>query len=220
LTVSAAVIYLDNAHGIPVAGIIKINNELIGYTSVDRDAGQLLGITRGVGGTDATVHIPNTPVYTDLAGAIVLDTGRNYIDPPVITAYINTSIYPTPLRDAIFRAVMSNDRLIGVEVVDPGAGYATAPEIIVQPAYTVRFGSDNINYSVDLINIEGVELVTGDVVKYTQGAGSRIKGLLDGKYYYVGVISKDETFGVDSFIALYETKVHALIDNHRIELVV
>ena len=219
LTVSAAVVYLDNAHGIPVAGIIKIDDELIGYTEVDRDAGKLLGITRGVGGTDATAHIPNTLVYTDLAGAIVLDTGRNYIDPPVITAYIDTYIYPTPLREAVFRAVMSNDRLIGVEVVDPGAGYATAPEIIVQTAYTVRFGSDNINYSVDLINILGVELVTGDVVKYTQGAGSRIKGLLDGKYYYVGVISKDDTFGVDSFIALYETKIHALIDNHRIELV-
>jgi hypothetical protein len=219
LSTSSTRVYLDNAHGIPVAGIIKIDDELIGYTGVDRDAGQLLGITRGVGDTDAVPHIPNTLVYTDLAGAIVLDTGRNYIDPPVITAYIDTTIYPTPLREAIFQPVMSNDRLIGVQVIDPGAGYANAPEIIVQSAYTIRFGSDNINFSVDLINIEGVELVTGDVVKYTQGAGSEIKGLIDGKYYYVGVISKDETFGADSFIALYETKTEALIDNHRIEIV-
>jgi hypothetical protein len=219
LSTASTKVYLDNAHGIPVAGVIKIDDELIGYTGVDRDAGQLLGITRGVGDTDAVPHIPNTNVYTNLAGAIVLDTGRNYIDPPVITAYIDTYRYPTPLRDATFRAVMSNDRLIGVEVTDPGAGYATAPEIIVQSAYTVTFGSDNINFTVDLINIEGVELVTGDVVKYTQGAGAQIKGLIDGKYYYVGVISKDDTFGTYSFIALYETKTHALIDNHRIELV-
>jgi hypothetical protein len=212
-------IYITNAYGFPVIGKIIIDNETILYNGIDREKSMLYNITRGAGNSDAVPHNPGAKIYMDLPRAMVLDTGRNYIDPPTITAYINTNIYPAPIREANLVAIMDGDKLVGINVKDPGAGYATAPEILIKPVATIKFNSDKINYRLNTINIDSTLLVTGDVVKFIAGTGPQIKGLDNNTHYYVGIITKDVLFGLTSIIALYTTKSNAIADSHRIEIV-
>ena len=216
VSAAATTIQIDNAHGIPLTGTIKINDELISYASVDRDAGLLSTITRGVNGTEVVTHNPQSVIYMDLPGIVVLDSGRDYIDPPEITVYIDTNQYPTPNRVAKLKPIMSGDKLIGIVVTDTGSGYAVIPDIIIEPVVSATFDSTDINFVLNTITISSVALKTGDVIKFTAGNGSTVLGLEDQKHYYVGVIFTDSEFGLNSTVALYTSKKNALIDNHRI----
>jgi hypothetical protein len=216
VSTAANTIHIDNAHGIPLTGIITIDDEQISYASVDRDAGILSTITRGVNNTEITAHNPHALVYTDMPGVVVLDSGRDYVDPPEITVYIDTNMYPAPNTPARVSAIMSGDKLVGVKILDAGNGYAVTPEIIIEPVFTVSFDSDAINFSLNTISLTSATLKTGDVVKYKSGIGDTVMGIEDQQHYYVGVVFTDELFGLTSTIALYTSKKNALTDNHRI----
>jgi hypothetical protein len=211
VSAAATTIQIDNAHGIPLTGTIKINDELISYASVDRDAGLLSTITRGVNGTEVVTHNPQSVIYMDLPGIVVLDSGRDYIDPPEITVYIDTNQYPTPNRVAKLKPIMSGDKLIGIVVTDTGSGYAVIPDIIIEPVVSATFDSTDINFVLNTITISSVALKTGDVIKFTAGNGSTVLGLEDQKHYYVGVIFTDSEFGLTSTVALYTTIVSLLL---------
>jgi hypothetical protein len=214
-------IYVDTAYGFPNNGIIKIDDEFIGYQDIDRDNHILYNITRGVNGTPVVAHFPNSKIYIDLPGAIVLETGRDYIDPPVITAYIDTAIYPEPTRAAHLEPIMTNGRVTGVQVVDPGAGYTTQPEIIIQPSKTIIFNATDVNQIENTVNLGSIIFVTGDSVQFVNGTNGKIKGLDNGKYYYVRVVKQDdplEVLNLTSQIAFYESKINAMNDNHKIDL--
>ena len=213
---AAKTIHIDNAHGIPLTGIITIDDEQISYASVDRDAGIISTITRGVNNTEITTHNPQALVYTNMPGIVVLDSGRDYTDPPEITAYIDTNVYPVPNTPARLTAIMSGSKLVGVQILDAGTGYAVTPEIIIEPVFTVLFDSDAINFSLNTISFESTTLKTGDVVKYESGIGATLMGIENQQHYYVGVIYSDELFGLTSTVALYTSKKNALTDNHRI----
>ena len=211
-------IHIDNAHGIPLTGTITIDDEQISYASVDRDAGILSTITRGVNGTAISTHNPQTLVYMNMPGIVVLDSGRDYVDPPEITVHIDTNMYPAPNVPARVSAIMSGDKLVGVKILDAGNGYAVTPEIIIESVFAVSFDSDAINFSLNTISLTSATLKTGDVIKYKSGTGNSVMGIEDQQHYYVGVIFTDELFGLTSTIALYTSKKNALIDNHRIVL--
>ena len=213
------VLYVDDAFGLPVTGRIKIDNEYIDYSQIDREKGKLYSLTRGAGDSDVANHIPGTTVYIDLPGVVLLDSGRDYIDPPQISAIIDSTLYPAPTRPATFEPIMSSGKVIDIIVTDPGLGYTTKPDIVIQASVTVMFDSANINYNDNTINLNAVSLLTGDAVKYTKSLTSLgISGLQNKKYYYVRVISTDSLFYKKSVIALYTTKNNAMIDAHRVNL--
>lgn len=74
-------IYLDNVLGLPAAGFIKLDSEVISYSALNQTnpssaAGTLLNCGRGQQGTFAAAHIVTTAVYQ--------------VQPPAIT------VWPTP----------------------------------------------------------------------------------------------------------------------------
>lgn len=196
ITTTSNSLYVDNARGIPTQGIMIIDSEIIGYAHVDRETGLVSGLTRGINNSTVTEHFPGTVVTMDLPGVVVLDTGRGYIDPPTVTAYIDTSVYPKPAREAVLVPIMSGDMVIGVNVVDPGENYVVAPEILISSSYQVDFAESQINFINYTILVPSTQFKTGDLIKSTaKVSGSAIK---DG-YYYVYVVAKLEA---DEIIAI------------------
>jgi hypothetical protein len=206
---------VDNAHGFPINGVITIGEEQIGYASVDRALNVLSGLTRGVNGTSIVQHLPGEDIYIDLPAVLLLDGGRAYTEPPKVTAYIDTSIYPEPVRPAVLTAVMDLDSVLSVVVEDPGQGYAVLPQIIIDPAVTVNFDSNKVNTVTNTIELYAPSLQTGDLVTYSVGADSTIVGgLKENQRYYINVLQTNPTV----VIALYSTYATALLDQQRITL--
>jgi len=192
---------VENAYTLPVEGILKINSEQIAYNRIDRVTGKLEGVTRGVNGTSTAVYLTGTPVYMDTPDVTVLDSGRDYEFPPTVTAYINTTEYPAPRREAVLEAVMNNDRMVGVNVIDPGEGYIVAPEIKISSS--VEYVFDNFDSSQDgatnFVDRENSQLrttvanvlETGDTVLVTNNSSSSV--LIPNGYYYAQVVKN--TYG-------------------------
>ena len=213
-------LYVDNAYGLPVTGIIQLDDEIIAYTSIDRERKKIYGISRGVNGTTIAEHFPNTVIYSDLPGVIVLYSGQGYIDPPIVTAYIDTSKYPAPRREANLRAIMAGDKVIGVEVLDPGEGYVIAPEIVFQNSFEVMFTQDDLNFESDLVIVETENLSTGDLVKITS-LGNESEAIISG-YYYIRILGYNSRLlllaSTKPVITLHYTYRDSLVGEHRVVL--
>jgi len=226
LTLNSNSMVVDNVYGFPINGVIKIYDpadpetdlskkayELIAYSSLDRAYGTLNGLTRGVNGTPISVHLPGQQIYIDLPAVLVLDGGRGYINPPKITAYIDTTKYPAPRREAILKPVMNIDTLLSVEVVDPGDGYVVLPQILIEPSSTITFASTDVDLLNNTIAIQNQILQTGDLVKYIAGSDTTpIGGVKDNQYYYINVLETTPNFT----IALYTSYADALQDRDRV----
>ncbi len=206
-------IIVDNPQGFPINGTFTINDEIISYASVDRATGILTGLTRGVGGTAIVNHLPGSLIYMNLPGVILLDGGRNYANPPRVIASIDLTQYPAPKQEAVLEAVMALDTVVGINVVDPGQGYAVTPEIIIDPAQIYEFAGQNVNLLNNTIDLYAPQLETGDLVRYIAG-DTNIGGLGDRQYYYVNVLDSSPT----TIIALYTSYADALNDNSRVRL--
>ena len=218
---------VDNAFGYPTVGIIKIDDEIISYTGIDRDRGILYGVIRAESNTQPAVHYPGSKIYTDLPGAVIFYTGRAYQNAPVVSAYIDTSIYPAPTQVAILKPIMSADKVVGIDIVNPGSGYSVTPEIRVQPSIVATFDSVDVNFNTNTISVPYDDFITGDLIKFNSGT-TAILGLENEKYYYVGLTeyvgvskpaSTPDTAGILTQIALYTSKTNAISDSHRVKLV-
>jgi photosystem II stability/assembly factor-like uncharacterized protein len=206
---------VDNAAGFPANGVVRIGNEAIAYSFVDRDMNLIGGLTRGFGETAAAEHIPGELIFIDLPAVVVLNEGNGYSDVPEVTAYIDTTIYPEPRKPAVLQAVMSGDRVSAITVVDPGEGYAVLPEIRIDPAYNVLFSDTDINPILYTINLYAPLFETGDLVKFTQGTnGAKPTKLVNDQYYYVGVLESLPAV----IVALYNNYSDAVKDQNRIEI--
>lgn len=206
---------VDNANGFPINGVVKIGDELIGYSSVDRATSIISGLTRGVSATVVATHLPNSLIYIDLPAVLLLDGGRGYSEPPHVTAYIDTTIYPAPSRPASLVAVMSLDSVLRIDVIDPGQGYAVLPDIIIAPSILLTFTSGEVSITSDTISLSSPLLQTGDLVKYVVGPNTTaVGGLSDGQYYYVNVLESAPSF----VIALYSKVADAVHDQNRLPL--
>jgi hypothetical protein len=205
---------IDNARGIPDSGMLYIENEIIGYTTVNRDTGLISGLTRGIGNSYVSEHYPGIVIKTDLPAVVVLETGRDYIDPPIVTAYVDTTKYPAPTRAAVLQPVMSGGRVIAIDVIDPGENYSITPEIRFTSSYDVTFKQTNLNFINDTILIPGTYLKTGDLIKSTciNGLGSIVDG-----YYYVYIIAQVEDQELLS-ITLHKTLNASLFGHNKIKL--
>lgn len=211
-----SVIYVENALGMPVTGAIKIDSEWITYTTINRLTGQLGGIGRGAYNTSVTPHEPETSVYMNLGGALVLHAGRGYSTRPRIVATLAAG-FPAPSAAAQFRAEMSGDSVVSITVLGQSSGYAARPEIEIAPAFTVSFDSTKVNYGANTIQITTTTpLLTGDLVKYVRGTGDII-GLLNTKRYYIRVIDQSNVGATyTQTIAFYTELVDLDRDEHRV----
>jgi hypothetical protein len=208
--------YVNNITGFPVTGVITINGEDISYSNVNLATGQLLGLSRGYNGTAITQHIPGEPIVMNLPPVLVLNTGRGYSNPPKITAYIDTTIYPAPRVQATFTAIMNLDKVIGVTVTNPGQGYAVLPKIVIDPAFVVTISSTQVNLTNNTIDLTTPLLTTGDLVVYTPAEGSTIiGGLIAGERYFVNVLESSPNI----VVALYESYLNCINDDGRIPLI-
>ena len=206
---------VDNASGFPINGVVQIGTELIAYSSVDRALNVLAGLTRGIDGTEIATHLPGEQLIIDLPPVLLLNGGRGYNEPPKITAYIDTSIYPEPTVPAELVAVMNLDSVLSVTVVNPGQGYATLPKIIIDPATTVYFNSTAVNTLFNTIKLYAPLLQTGDLIEYKIGADTTaVGGLENNQRYYVNVLETVPTV----VVALYANYGDALNDQNRIKL--
>jgi len=226
LTLNSNSMAVDNIYGFPINGTIKIYDpldpetdlskkafEIIAYSSVDRAYGTLNGLTRGVNETPISNHLPGQQIYIDLPAVLVLDGGRGYANPPVITAYIDTTIYPAPRREAILQPVMNLDQLLRVDVVDPGDGYVVLPQIMIEPSSIITFASIDVDLVNNTITVQNQLVQTGDLVRYYTGSDTTaINGVKEGQYYYVGVLENVPTY----VVALYTTYADALQDHDRV----
>ena len=210
VTTNSNSLYVNNINGFPVVGTIRIGEEEILYNSIDLSTNQLLGLSRGFNNTPTNVHLPGEQIYIDLPAVVVLNSGRGYTEPPRITAYIDTTIYPAPRVAAILEPIMSIDSVIGVTVINPGEGYAVLPKIEIAPAFTINFDSTGVNIDNSTIQLDAPLLQTGDLVIYNPVAGSTpVGGLIAGQKYYVGVLETTPS----TVVALYTT-YFTLLNNH------
>jgi len=216
-------VYVENAYTLPYQGIMYLGAEQIGYTSIDRQLGKLTGVSRGVNNTPRSVHHVGTPIFMYTPDVFVLNPGKNYQLPPKITAVIDTTVYPAPRSEALFEAVMQADKVVAVKVIQPGEGYVTTPELIVEPSATFTFdnfstdtlGADNL---IDVANSKLVTTVnvTADISSYDV---VKVESVTDGApviadgFYYVKVSESSGSY----VLAFFETYKDAKTDSKGIQ---
>jgi len=215
ISLNTAFFAVDNAQGLPINGVLKIGNEHIGYSTVDRAYNIVSGLTRGVNGTQISAHIPGSLIYIDLPAVVLLNSGRGYTEPPKVIAYIDPVLYPEPTRPAILTAVMSLDSVLSVNVEDPGEGYAVLPTIKIDPAIVVDFSSADVSTLTNTIKLYAPLLQTGDLVQYKVLNGSTpIGGLENDQWYYINVLETVPTV----IVGLYTNYFNAINNHDRISL--
>ena len=213
LSLNSSAMVVDNVYGFPTTGVILIGTEQIAYSIVDRAYSTLSGLTRGVNDTPITNHIPGEQIIIDLPPILLLNGGRGYAEPPKVTAYIDTTIYPAPRRVAILEPVMNLDTILRIDVIDPGEGYQVLPEIIIDPSEVVTFASTVVDLSSRTITLQTQFVQTGDLIKYYVGTDTTpIGGLDNNQYYYLAVLESTPFY----VIALYTTYSDALQDHDRV----
>jgi hypothetical protein len=214
VTLASNSLVVANGQGFPINGVIRIGQELIGYSSIDRSLNLLTGLTRGLNGTIVTDHLPDELIYIDLPAVLVLDGGTQYIEPPKVKAFIDTSIYPEPKEEAVLEAVMSLDSVISVNVINPGLGYAVLPEIRIDPALVVNFTNVDVNDALHTISIYAPTISTGSLIKFTVDSGVTINGLTDNQWYYVNLLEATPS----AVIGLYSNYSDAINDHDRLQI--
>ena len=215
LTLNSISMVVDNVYGFPTTGVILIGEEEIAYSSVDRAYSTLSGLTRGVNGTTITNHLPGEQIIIDLPPVLLLNGGRGYAEPPKVTAYIDTTIYPAPRRAAILQPVMNLDTILRIDVIDPGEGYQVLPEIRIDPSEIVTFASTDVDVLTNTITLQTQFVQTGDLIQYYVGTDTTaVGGLDDGQYYYLAVLENTPFY----VVALYTSYANALQDHDRVVL--
>lgn len=189
---------VQSVYGLPTTGTIMIDDEVLNYNSLNYITNTIVGLTRGIDGTTTATHSVDSTVNSSIPAVIVHTRGRGYSEPPEVTAYIDTNVYPVPTDLAVLAPIMAGDQVIGVNVISAGSGYAVTPEIRFAPStISSTFASTAFNTTTNVITIVGHDFQDGDSVIYTIGTATTAPtGLSVNSYYYVRVISSTE-------IALY-----------------
>ena len=215
------IIPVKNVGGFPENGTVIIGGELIAYSGIDRINNLLTGVTRGYENSTITVHYPNADVNSVLPPILVLNEGRGYTEPPIVTISIDTTLFPQPRQAAVLSSTLALDRLLSITVVNPGSGYAAQPSIkIASSPISSTFTSADINTTFNTITVTGHTFITGDPVLYTvDNTTQPPAGLTADEYYYVRVIDSNTVALYYTFKAALDYDRVALLDNSRVHLV-
>ena len=216
MAIGSSFMFVDNAQGFPINGVVTIGTEQIGYSSVDRALNLISGLSRGYNGTDIAVHFPNETIFIDLPEVLVLNGGTGYVNPPRVTAYID-SVYPAPTTEAVLEAVMSLDSVLSVNVINPGQGYMVLPEIRIEPSLVISFTNSDINTLQHTVVLYAPSLVLGDVVQVQYknvDSGLGVGKLVDNQWYYINILQTIPA----AVIAFYNNYSDAINDTNRIEI--
>lgn len=207
ITASASSLQLVDSTGLPAVGVITIGGEDISYDGINPATNTLYGLFRGANSTTAQAHTAGEPVSVNLNPVVVYDTGRGYLEPPLITAYIDTTVWPEPRVVAQFVPVMAGGRVIGINLLNGGSGYAVTPQIKIPGSSILETVDDSaFNIVNNTITITGHPFVTGDTVVYICGVGSvPPAGLEADGFYYVRVLDANT-------VALYLDSSLATVD--------
>lgn len=213
-------IYVDSAEGLPVTGLIRIENELINYTGIDREHKVLTGLSRGVNNTQIANHFAGVPIYLDVPEVIVVDSGRDYLNPPVVRAYVDLSKYPAPKTEAVLTSVITDGKVIGVNVINPGEGYVVNPEIIFDPSKEFESEIFRINFVGYTVQYVTTDLVNGELV-YSRGIGSNGVSIIPDGYYYISTIDINTVslFVSASVVSFHKTKHDALLGINKVPFI-
>jgi hypothetical protein len=215
------IIPVKNVGGFPENGTVIIDGELIAYSGIDRINNLLTGVTRGYENSTITVHYPNADINSVLPPILVLNEGRGYTEPPIVTISIDTTLFPQPRQAAVLSSTLALDRLLSITVVNPGSGYAAQPSIkIASSPISSTFTSADINTTFNTITVTGHTFITGDPVLYTvDNTTQPPAGLTADEYYYVRVIDSNTVALYYTFKAALDYDRVALLDNSRVHLV-
>lgn len=221
ITTTDTIIPVKSIQGFPENGTVIIGSEKIAYNGVDRINNLLTGVTRGYESSTIEVHYPNENINSVLPPILVLNEGRGYVEPPIVTIEIDTTQFPAPRQSAVLSSVLAGDKLLSVTVINAGSGYATQPRIkISSSSISSTFTSGDINTTFNTITVSNHNFVTGDSVLYTIGAATQPpSGLIPDEYYYVRVIDPDTVALYYTFKAALDYDRVALLDNSRVHLV-
>jgi hypothetical protein len=206
-------IFVDDSQSFPVTGLIKIGEELIGYTEIDREQKILRGLSRGVDNTPISANFAGVPIIMDLPAVTVTHTGRSYDERPSVTAYVNTNLYPAPTKPAVLRAIMAGDKVVGVRVVDPGEGYIVAPDIIFDSTDEVSSSFTQINFLNNTVQVQTEFFDTGDLI-YSKGLTSNGNTILPDGYYYIR--SNGDLGQNIKLISFYQTRQDSISGKNRL----
>jgi len=209
-------VFVDNAFGLPTIGVMLIDQELVGYTAVNRQTGEVSGLSRALYNTVQTEHFAGSNVYMDIPGVTIIYGGKYYQDIPKVKAYIDTTKYPAPTREAILTATLGSDNVIAINVIDSGEGYVTAPEIIVDPSLVLTVTDAQIDYFSNTFFVYSQALNTGDVIKFAN-LGNNIV-VPDGFYYVHIVTNVGLTDTTGSLIRLHKVYHESISGLHPLTL--
>jgi len=207
-------IEVDNSYVFPESGTITINGEILGYSGVNRALNLLTGIIRGVNNTTISTHFPGAEIFMDIPEIIMLNSGNNYASTPNVTAFIDTTIYPEPEIEMELEAIMSNGSVISINVLNPGQGYFTVPEIMIDPSYIIYFDDNSIDTALYTLNLYAPNLTTGDIIQFSGNNSSVPENIVNGAWYYVNVLETTP----NTIIALYKTYRDSINDRARIKI--
>ena len=156
-----------------------------------------------------------------LSAVVVIDGARGYVNPPIITVSIDTSLYPVPRQTAQLGSTILDGALTSVVVVNPGSGYAATPTLTIQPSpISGQFAASDVNTVFNTITIIAHQFVTGDSVVYSSGGITEPpKGLSEAAYYYVRSIDVNTIALYNSKIAAFNFTKSEFLDLNRVDLV-
>lgn len=168
MDINTTEVRVANIIGMPVVGYITLKNELIYYASIDRITHTIKNMIRGMNNSTIEAHFKGEIVKIVPDVVNVINSGRDYVNAPKVTTYIDTDIYPAPTDSALLAPTMTLDRLIEVNVLDTGSGYPVRPSIVIEgSSVTSTFDNTDIDVSRNEITIPGNTFQTGDGVIFS-----------------------------------------------------
>ena len=218
---NATTLTLNNVNGLPVTGTVIIDNEYISYDSIDYRNSKLIGLGRGINGTVPTSHLAKTTVRVVMPAVVVLESGRGYLEPPRIIAVIDEK-YIYPRSESILSPILANGKLIGVQVDNPGSGYAVTPKIVISPSsLSNTFTSTNVNISSNIITITDHNFLNSDYVVFNSVEGqSSPVGLQDNENYYIRVIDSNQISLCNDLKDVYNTNKNLIPNSSYVSPIV
>jgi hypothetical protein len=193
---------LDETGVLPAFGTVKIGDEIIEYNKLDRKTNTISDLRRNTSYIKVVKHEAGTLVYLLPTLTNIMDEGRGYISAPKVSVYYNTTEYPYGVRtEAILHAHLESDYVRSVEVVEPGSGYPTLPEVrVTQSSINSFFNSTQVDHVLSQIYMVGHNFQDGDCVTVVNiQDDSATQGLKNYRYYYLKIVDSEHIALYDSY---------------------